>query len=528
MPNAHRVLVVDDNEVFCDVLCQVLTEEGYTADKVFTAEDALARMRETPYHLLLVDLKLPGMSGIELLRAVRAQTPETDVVTITSFASMETAVEAIRLGARDYLIKPFEEIEMVTRVVNRVFEKRRMLLENDRLSREVQLKNASLEHYVKRLSALNSIGQALHSILDLRELLTFFIHAVAAQLQAERVSLLLFEKNSDKLVIMASVGIDDDLAQKVRIRRGEGVAGWVAEHGEPLLIEDIDRDHRFAGHRERSSGTDSFIAAPLVLSVPIRFHHRTLGVITVNNRIGGGVFTDEDLEFVTNLASQAAVAAEHALMFQELRETRFEAIMALAEAIEFKDASTGRHSDRLLTLAISVADRMGLTAKQKDLLRYAAVLHDIGKIGVPEHILRKPASLSSEEYAVIREHPRLGAQILRKISFLQDAVQVVFTHHEWYDGTGYPGGLAGEKIPIVSRIVAIMDAYDAMISDRPYRKALGHAQAIAQLRAFAGRQFDPQIVEIFLSVLESDAGGREEPHQACMSDIRGSGVPGSA
>jgi putative nucleotidyltransferase with HDIG domain len=171
---------------------------------------------------------------------------------------------------------------------------------------------------------------------------------------------------------------------------------------------------------------------------------------------------------------------------------------------------------------------MGLTAKQKDLLRYAAVLHDIGKIGVPEHILRKPASLSSEEYAVIREHPRLGAQILRKISFLQDAVQVVFTHHEWYDGTGYPGGLAGEKIPIVSRIVAIMDAYDAMISDRPYRKALGHAQAIAQLRAFAGRQFDPQIVEIFLSVLESDAGGREEPHQACMSDIRGSGVPGSA
>jgi putative nucleotidyltransferase with HDIG domain len=516
--NADRILVVDDNEVFSDLLCQVLSEEGYTPDRASTAEDALERMRDVPYHLLLVDLKLPGMSGIELLREVRSRSPETDVVTITSYASMETAVEAIRLGAFDYLLKPLDELEIVTQVVNRALEKRRMTRENDRLNREVQLKNASLEHYVKRLSALNSIGQGLHSILDFRELLSFFIRAVAVQLEAERASLLLFEKNSDELVIMASVGIDEDLAQKVRIRKGEGIAGWVAERGEALLVENIDRDRRFEKRRERSYGTDSFISAPLVLSVPIQFQNRTLGVINVNNKVGGGVFTDEDLEFVTNLASQAAVAAAHALMFQDLEATRFEAIMALAEAIEFKDASTGRHSDRLLTLAVRVADRMGLTAKQKDHLRYAAVLHDIGKIGVPEHILQKPASLSNEEYAIIKEHPRLGAQILRKISFLEDVAQVIFTHHEWYDGTGYPSGIAGEDIPIVSRIVAIMDAYDAMISDRPYRKALGHESAITQLRAFAGRQFDPQVVEVFLSVLASNGHGEDGQHRRYTSD----------
>lgn len=499
-----KILIVDDNAVLCDVLTQVLAEEGYAADTALTAEDALERMGRDPYELLLVDIKLPGMNGIELLREAKVRAPGTDVVTITSYASMETAVEAIRLGARDYLIKPFDQLEIVTRVVNRIFERRRIESENGRLNRELERKNASLEHYVQRLKALNNIGQALHSILDFRELLQFFISSVAAQLHAERASLMLYEKGGSELVIMASVGIPDDVAGQVRIRKGDGIAGWVAEHGEALLVDDIEKDHRFLKHRDRPYGTDSFISAPLLMSVPIKYRHRTLGVINVNNKVGGGVFTGEDLEFVTNLAGQAAVAAEHALMFQELEETRFEAIMALAEALEFKDASTGRHSDRVLKLSRRVADRMGLDARSKDLLRYAAVLHDIGKIGVPEHILQKPASLTPEEFAVIKEHPRLGAQILRKISFLEEVAQVIFTHHEWFDGSGYPTGLAGNDIPIVARIVAIMDAYDAMTSDRPYRKALAQETAMAQLKSLAGRQFDPEIVEVFLSVLAVD------------------------
>lgn len=499
-----KVLIVDDNAVLCDVLTQVLNEDGYTAHTALTAEDALERMNRDPYELLLVDIKLPGMSGIDLLREARTRAPGTDVVTITSYASMETAVEAIRLGARDYLIKPFDQLEIVTRVVNRIFERRRIETENSRLNRELERKNASLEHYVHRLTALNSIGQALHSILDFRELLQFFIRSVATELQAERASLMLYEKGSGDLVIMASVGIPDDVARRIRIRKGDGIAGWVAERGEALLVEDIGKDDRFLKHGDRDYGSDSFISAPLLLSVPIRYRHRTLGVINVNNKVGGGVFTSEDLEFVTNLAGQAAVAAEHALMFQELEETRFEAIMALAEALEFKDASTGRHSDRVLKLSRRVADRMGLDARSRDMLRYAAVLHDIGKIGVPEHILQKPASLTDEEFAIIKEHPRLGAQILRKISFLEDVAQVIFTHHEWFDGTGYPSGLAGSDIPVVARIVAIMDAYDAMTSDRPYRKALGQDMAMTQLRSLAGRQFDPHIVDVFLSVLASD------------------------
>jgi putative nucleotidyltransferase with HDIG domain len=501
--DSNRILVVDDNEALCDVLCQILSEEGYATDKVFSGEEALERLRSGPYQLLLVDLKLPGMSGIDVLREVKGLAPGTDVVTITSHASMETAVEALRLGARDYLVKPFDELEIVTRIVGRLFEQRRIMTENDRLNHELKIKAEALGHYVKRLSSLNSIGQALHSLLDFRELLNFFIRSVAAQLGAERVSLMLYEKGGEELVIMASVGIAEDLVKEVRIRKGEGIAGWVAQTGEALLVEDIDKDPRFRKNQERSYGSDSFISAPLVLSVPIKYQHRTIGVINVNNKVGGGVFTDEDLSFVTTLASQAAVATEHSLMFRELEETRFEAIMALAEALEFKDVSTGRHSDRLLKLSVRVAERMGLDESSKGLLRYAAVLHDIGKIGVPEHILQKPATLTKEEYAVIKEHPRLGAQIIRKISFLEEVAAVVLAHHEWYDGTGYPLGLAGEKIPVVSRIVAIMDAYDAMMSDRPYRKALGQERAIAQLKQHQGRQFDPRIVEAFLSVLES-------------------------
>lgn len=496
-----KVLIVDDNEALCDVLLQVLDEDGYAAEKVLTAEEALDRITKSAYDLLLVDIKLPGMSGIDLMREAKQKAPGADVVTITSYASLETAVEAVRLGARDYLVKPFDELEVVSRVVGRVFEQRRILRENARLNGELQRKNESLEHYVQRLSALNSIGQALHSILDFRELLAFFIRAVAGQLHAERASLMLYEKGSEDLVIMASVGIPDDIARQVRIRKGDGIAGWVVDRGEALLVHDIERDHRFRKRADREYGTDSFISAPLVLSVPIKYRHRTLGVINVNNKVGGGVFTGEDLEFVTNLASQAAVAAEHALMFQELEETRFEAILALAEALESKDASTGRHSNRVLKLSRGVAERMGLDERSKELLRYAAVLHDIGKIGVPERILQKPSTLTPEEYAVIKEHPRMGAQILSKISFLEEVSQVIFNHHEWFDGSGYPSGITGNDIPVVARIVAIMDAYDAMTSDRPYRKALGRENAVAQLRRLSGRQFDPKIVEVFLAVL---------------------------
>jgi putative nucleotidyltransferase with HDIG domain len=250
--------------------------------------------------------------------------------------------------------------------------------------------------------------------------------------------------------------------------------------------------------------------------VPIHYQKKLIGVININNKEDGGVFTKSDLAFVSTLANQAAIAIENARIFEKLKETRLEAITALAEALEAKDATTAKHSQRILHLAMQVADRLGLDEDAKEILRYAAVLHDIGKIGIAERILQKTEKLTWEESEEIKKHPRLGAALVKKVAFLSSVAPVIMAHHEWYDGRGYPEGNTGDAIPIEARIVAVMDSYDAMISDRPYKKAQSTAYAIKELKANAGSQFDPRVVDAFLSVLEE--GEKAFIGQLCEQD----------
>jgi putative nucleotidyltransferase with HDIG domain len=181
-----------------------------------------------------------------------------------------------------------------------------------------------------------------------------------------------------------------------------------------------------------------------------------------------------------------------------------EVITALAETLEAKDVTTGHHSLRLMHFAGQVAERLDLDDAAQERLRYAAVLHDIGKIGVPERILQKRGKLTSEEMEEIYKHPHLGATIVKKVAFLSSVAPIIMAHHERLDGRGYPYGISGDAIPMEARIVSVMDSFDAMTSDRPYRKALGKAYAINELSTHAGSQFDPSVVEAFLAVLEEN------------------------
>jgi len=511
MNGFYKILIVDDEESIRQFLREMLSEEGYMVTEASCGDEALKSLTVQPYHLILLDLRLPDMHGIDILRGIRETYPRTDVIIMTSHASVETTVEALRLGAQDYLMKPFDDLEFVTQVIRKVFEQRRVIEENERLYQELQDKTAKLECSVKRLTSINEVSRALHSILDIKELVRFFVHLVAIQLGAERASVMLLDRDKGELSIDASVGLDKKLAESVHIAVGEGIAGWVAREGEAILVEDINRDPRFSKSTDRKHyRSDSFISAPLVLSVPIKYKQEVLGVININNKKDGGLFTKDDLEFVTTLANQAAVTIENIRIIEELRETHFEAIMALAEALEAKDVTTGRHSDRLLKYAMLIAQRLGLNEEQMKHLRYAAVLHDIGKIGVPELILQKPGRLSDEEYAEIKKHPLIGAAIVERIRFLSAVAPIIRSHHEWHDGTGYPENLAGDAIPIEARILAIIDSYDAMTSDRPYRKSLGKEKAIEELKDFSGRQFDPCVVEEFISVLYKEGDSPSE------------------
>lgn len=214
----------------------------------------------------------------------------------------------------------------------------------------------------------------------------------------------------------------------------------------------------------------------------------------------------EDRELIAAIAAQASMAIENAFLYEDIERSYYSTIKALARAIEVKDPYTHGHSERVTEYALMIADAMRLDEREKQKLKYAATLHDIGKIGIAGRVLNKPGALTEEEYSHVKTHPLLGDSIIEPVDFLQEPRPIILHHHERYDGKGYPEGLKGEDIPLCARILSVADAFEAMRSDRPYRRALPLGEAVEELRRNAGTQFDPAVVEVFLSVLEGYGG----------------------
>jgi HD-GYP domain-containing protein (c-di-GMP phosphodiesterase class II) len=236
-----------------------------------------------------------------------------------------------------------------------------------------------------------------------------------------------------------------------------------------------------------------------LLSVPLRRGKETLGVLNAYSCKSRKAFLPREEKALMVLGDRAATSLENALLYADLENTFRETIQGLALALEAKDAYTHGHSENVTRLCEGAARAMGLDEAFCSTLHQAGVLHDIGKIGISSAILNKPGKLDPEEYEIIKSHPRMGRRILEPISMLADAVPIIYHHHERWDGRGYPEGLAGQEIPLGSRLMMVADTYEAMTSDRAYRKGLPHAVAIEELAACSGTQFDQECVEAFLA-----------------------------
>ena len=334
-----RILIVDDEAEITEILADLLSED-YECLRAGSAEQALAQLRENQFQLVISDITMPGMSGLEMIPHVKELSPDTVVVMISGMQTVESAIGALRLGAFDYLMKPFD-LRQVEAVVKRALEHHDLVVAKQRyenhLEELVEQRTAELDR------ALNSLEGAYRSTLK-----------------------------------------------------------------------------------------------------------------------------------------------------------------ALTAALETRDSETHGHSERVVSYSLRLGREYGLNSEQMKALEFGSLLHDIGKIGVPDSILRKPAKLTEEEWVRMREHPLHGQQILRGIEFLQGAARVVAQHHEKWDGTGYPLGLRSEEIDINARIFAVADAFDAITSDRVYRRGKSYEAAAQELDDWAGRQFDPKVVEAFHRVPKED------------------------
>ena len=238
--------------------------------------------------------------------------------------------------------------------------------------------------------------------------------------------------------------------------------------------------------------------------VPLKPRDTLLGVIQLCNKQGNSSFTYEDLDLLKILGSQIAFVIQNAELFNNLEKAYLDTLSALTNAIDAKDSYTRGHSDRVTDLSVKLAVEAGVDYEDVEKIRLGGMLHDIGKIGIPEIILNKPGRLDNSEYEIIKSHPVLGVSILGSVEFLQKIVPIIKHHHERYDGKGYPDQLKGEEIPYLARIVSIVDTFDAMTTNRPYRKALTTEESLKEIERCKGSQFDPELVDIFIKMARRD------------------------
>ncbi|RMF49030.1 MAG: HD domain-containing protein [Anaerolineae bacterium] len=353
-----------------------------------------------------------------------------------------------------------------------------------------------------RLQALIAVIGELSSTLDKDRLLRLLITYAAELLNAEASSLFLLEDESRELVLHLASNWKEVPVEKVRIPADKGIIGHVVSTGETIITHDTQQDTRHYQQVDRSSGflTHSILAVPLrVQSITLgedlgqRAEHIIGGLEAINKRIGR--FTQQDANLLTLLANQAATILEVADLYTDANDLFLGVIQAMVAAIDAKDPYTEGHSRRVSEFSIAIAQEMNLPPDFVHKVRIGSLLHDIGKIGIPDEILRKPGRLTDAEFARMKEHPTIGARIMAQVHTLQEELPAIAEHHERLDGTGYPRGLRGEEISLLGRIVAAADVFDALTSDRPYRKALSAEDALAYLHQNIGSHFDPECVE---------------------------------
>jgi HD-GYP domain-containing protein (c-di-GMP phosphodiesterase class II) len=343
-----------------------------------------------------------------------------------------------------------------------------------------QLEDAQvkLRNYSDELNGLLGLMSSFHQLnitpttMDLNEIAKLALANALKILGARRGSLFLFDTKTNHLELRAAIGFDGVVAPP---SSGEFMK---------LALGEVTPFNQ-----------GSFI------SVPLKIQNKVIGIINVNDKIDEGQFAPEDLRVLATLADQTAIVLENLNLYKNLQQVYLGVIKTLAMVVDAKDHYTYGHSQRVTEYVVSMAEAMRLDPEMKKIAEAASIIHDIGKIGIREEILLKPGRLTDEEFNEIKKHPVTGSDMVKPLEFLNELAPLIYYHHQHYNGGGYPDKIKGDKIPLVARMITVADSFDAMVSDRPYRKGLPEETALMELKRCSGTQFDPDLVTIFLKVI---------------------------
>lgn len=541
-PAVARVLVADDDPNTVRLVTKRLMPEGFQVDSAADGQEALEKMEAGHYDLVLLDYKMPEVDGLTVLSRVKESQPATAVVIMTAYGSETVAMESLRRGADDYLIKPLDENEPLPTVrVNLQKVRRRREIEDsaarlrmsaspefedkerliselrqssislmeqydkllaaeeqnrayaERLEQMVEERTGDLKRRTMELSVLHSVLSAATRSLELPEVLKITMKEISDMLQAVSSAAFVLDQMAGRLRLVYQSGLPEDFLRWVSRSADESLEfSEVTTGGEPVVI----------GELADKEGL-SIIAgqAECVVMIPMRTSSEVVGLMMAvcadSREVDEGSW-----KLLRAIGEEVGVVVENVRLYENLRLAYLSTIRALAEAVDAKDSYTRGHSDRVSALAEATAAELGLPSEEVENIRNAGYLHDIGKIGTPDSVLTKSGVLTADEMETMKLHPGASQRILSHAQLPDGVKAMIRHHHERFDGSGYPDGLKGDEIPLGSKILAVADAYEAMTSNRPYRDSLTVTEALRELKSHSGDQFDPRIVDAFLRVRE--------------------------
>ncbi len=480
--DSPRILVVDDEILICELVQELLEAEGA---QVFTEVDgrsALTLLEEEPFDLILTDLRLGNNTdGMQILHKALQYHPDAVIILMTGFPTLENAVQALKAGAYDYITKPFT-VDSIRAVVRRATEHLRLRRENIQLREAMNLKR---------------ITEVLGSTLELNEVLNVVLQSALNEFQADFGAVLLENKESRKVYLAAALGATPDSIDLSSLYRPENHERWRIGSNEPVLVpqgECVSFPCPLCSRHSRRTA----------MGVPLRAKGEFIGVLHISRERSPQSFSEANLQTLGLIASQATFAIENASLYDSLHHDYLAIIRSLANAVEAKDPYTRGHGDRVVKYTQAIGAELGFTEDTLEKLKVAAILHDIGKIGIRDEVLLKPGKLSDEEFIEMKLHPIIGDRILGPIRSLADVRVWVYQHHERIDGKGYPEGIGGSDLALPSRVLIVAEVFDALITERAYKPAWPIEQVAGYLKDNVDTHFDRETVDILLGILDRE------------------------